>query len=714
MKPDPIVTAPGTPLPLGAYLHGDGARFSIFSRNAEAVILVLFEGEDPRSEKFEIKLDPVLNKTGDIWHIWIQGISEGQHYGYRIHGPYNPERGHRFNPNLLLIDPYARAISKKFRWDLLQSRGFDPDSPELDLRMSSGDNTPYAPRSIVIAENELVYQGQLNIPMEDSIIYEVHLRGYTQHQSSAVSTPGTYKGIIEKIPYMKELGVTAVELMPVQEFDAFENINTNPVTGRRLTNYWGYSTIAFFAPKGIYSTSDKACGQVPEFRDMVKAFHDAGIEVILDIVFNHTGEGNHLGPTISFRGIDNSLYYILEENRRFYKNYSGCGNTFNCNHPIVRDFILDVLRYWVIEMGIDGFRFDLASILGRDQEGNIQSNPPLIERIEEDPILRNTKIIAEAWDAAGAYQVGEFPGRWAEWNGKYRDDVRRFWRGEGDSAGAFATRLTGSSDLYGREEQGPLQSINFITCHDGFTLNDLVTYKEKHNIENGEDNRDGENYNLSQNFGIEGPTVISHIEHRRTRMIKNFIATLFLSQGIPMLLAGDEFRRTQGGNNNSYCQDNEISWIDWSYAEAHREILRFTKMMIRFRKEHPGLRRKTFFTGNTEQGMSGPDISWHGVKAGEPDWEKESHFVALVINGEYTQLGNGKQDDDLFMIFNASGLSRLIEIPAPPSPGKWRIAIDTGRNSPEDIFEPGSEPLLEKKVYNCIKGSVVVLISRRE
>jgi glycogen operon protein len=706
-------TAPGTPLPLGAHLYGDGARFSLFSRNARSVTLVLYRSGEPDSPFEEIRLDPRINKTGDIWHIWVRGVSQGQHYGYRVDGPYDPRQGHRFNENMLLIDPYARALSKSFLWDLSRARGFDAESPEADLIPSGSDSSPFVPRNVVIAENDLTYQGQLTIPMSETVIYEVHLKGFTMHPSSLVGAPGTYAGIIEKIPYMKELGVTAVELMPVQEFDAYENINSNPLTGQRLTNYWGYSTIAFFAPKGLYARSATPCGIIKEFRSMVSAFHDAGIEVILDIVFNHTGEGNHQGPTVSFRGLDNSLYYMLEEDRRYYKNYSGCGNTFNCNHPMVRDFILEALRYWVIEMGIDGFRFDLASILGRDQDGSIQSNPPLIERIEEDPILRNTKIIAEAWDAAGAYQVGEFPGRWAEWNGKFRDDVRRFWRGDPDCAGAFATRLTGSSDIYGGGKLGPLQSINFITCHDGFTLNDLVSYREKHNIENGEDNRDGENHNLSQNFGHEGPCDDPRIELRRLRMIKNFIVTLFISQGIPMLLAGDELRRTQKGNNNTYCQDNELSWIDWSLAQSHGELLRFVRMMTGFRKRHRSLRRDTFFTGEQAPGLSGPDICWHGFRAGEPDWSGESRCVAMFINGDYYAGTGGRREPDIFAFFNASGASRYFQVPPVPGAGRWFRVIDTALPSPGDFCDPGSEPPVTGESYYSVKGSAVVFISKR-
>ena len=555
--------------------------------------------------------------------------------------------------------------------------------------------------------------GPARIHERDYIIYELHVRGFTCDPSSGVKHPGTFRGLTEKIPYLKELGVNAVELMPVQEFDAEDNTNVNPLNGERLNNFWGYNTVAFFAPKGGYSSSGSMGEQVAEFREMVNAFHDAGIEVILDVVLNHTAEGDETGPTVSFRGIDNSIYYILREDRRLYMNFSGCGNTFNCNHPLVRDLIMDVLRYWVIDMGVDGFRFDLASILGRDQSGRMMSSPPLIEKISEDPILRNSKIIAEAWDAAGAYQVGEFPGRWAEWNGKYRDDIRRFWRGDRNSVGSFATRVAGSSDLYGKSGKGPLQSINLITCHDGFTLNDLVSYREKHNIANGENNLDGEDYNLSCNWGVEGPDRTPLISRMRLRLIKNYIATLYLSQGIPMLLAGDEFRRTQGGNNNAYCQDNEISWVDWKLMEENRELLRFTREMIRFRKSHPSLRRESFFTGTAHAGRSLPDVSWHGHVADRPDWSPGSNEIAMMINGDYADVSGGKTDNDLYIIFNASRISRKFEVPDPPSGTAWRVVIDTSKNTPEDIYEEGAGTRLAGRRYHVKRLSTVVLIAER-
>ena len=699
--------APGLPNPLGANIINNGVQFSIFTRNATGVKLVLFHSAEPDSDFTEIQLDPFLNKTGDVWHIWIEGLREGQVYGYRVSGDYDPECGHRFNDNKLLLDPYARAITGNFKWDLTRARGVILGSEDETNSFSMIDSAPYVPKSIVLnGRNELV-KNPIRIPENDLIIYELHVKGFTAHESSGVTAPGTFKGLTEKIPYLKKLGVNAVELLPIQEFDEFENININPVTGEKLKNYWGYSTIAFFAPKGNYSASGTLGSQVKEFRDMVKQFNEAGIEVFLDVVFNHTHEGDHRGPTLSFRGIDNAIYYMLDEDKKYYKNYSGCGNTVNCNHPLVRQFILDCLRYWFIEMDVDGFRFDLASILGRDQKGEMLSNPPLIEWIEEDPILRNVKIIAEAWDAGGAYQVGKFPGRWAEWNGRYRDDIRRFWRGEQGFKGLFATRLTGSSDLY--NTSAPCRSINFITCHDGFTLNDLVSYNSKHNIENGENNRDGENHNFSCNWGIEGVSAPPEIERLRVRMIKNFTATLFLSLGIPMMLAGDELRRSQKGNNNSYCQDNEISWINWSLTEKNIEIYEFTRQMIEFRKNHPILRSMRFYSGEKKKGFTTGDILWMTPENKKPDWSDEDLCIAALINGAYAEELFLLPDSDFYMMFNPSGTGRKFRIPETPSGRKWKVSINTNGISGEDIFLQGKEPLLSGNEAEAAPHSLIIL-----
>lgn len=706
------ITLPGRPLPLGVKVDKDGAQFSILSRNATSVSLILFESTEPNSKFEEIKFNPLLNKTGDIWHIWISGIKQRQLYGYRIDGPYNPSLGHRFNRNKLLLDPYANAVTGNFKWDLSDARGYDMNSPLRDLSFSKKDSAPGAPKCIIMNTDLDWLDKSLKKPLDETIIYELHVKGFTYHKSSGVDKRGTFKGIIEMIPYFKELGITAVELMPIQEFDENENPNINPFTGERLQNYWGYSTLSFFAPKSMYSSSGSMGEQVTECKEMIMSLHNAGIEVILDVVFNHTAELDHLGPTLCFRGIDNSIYYILEEDKRFYKNYSGCGNTINCNNPLVRGFILDCLKYWVVEMDVDGFRFDLASILGRDENGSILSNPPLIEIIEEDPILRDTKIIAEAWDAAGAYQVGDFPGRWAEWNGRYRDDVRRFWRGDMNTVGFFATRLMGSSDLYSKIEKSPLHSINFITSHDGFTLNDLVSFNLKHNEANGENNIDGDNNNFSSNYGLEGNEAPPDIEKIRNRQIKNFLATLFLSQGVPMLLAGDEFRRSQQGNNNAYCQDNEMSWIDWSLKEKHNDIFRFCSEIIRFRKDHHILRRSSLFTGEITGDRSAPDVTWHGIKEGQPDWNIDSNFISCVINGDYVN-GNKTRDNDIFMAFNASSRDYLCEIPESPSGSKWLQVIDTYNVYPDDIYPKGGYKPLKSYKYLVKNKSTVVFISEK-
>lgn len=516
------------------------------------------------------------------------------------------------------------------------------------------------------------------------VIYETHVRGFTIHPSSGVAHPGSFIGLTEKIPYLQELGVTAVELMPVLEFNENESLRLNPVTGERLKNYWGYNPAAFFAPKQSYSIGGAQGQQTVEFREMVKTFHRAGIEVILDIVLNHTAEGDELGPTICLRGIENSIFYMLRENcRRYYRDFTGVGNTLNANHPIVRQFVITVLRYWVMHMHVDGFRFDLASVLGRDENGNILRNAPLLDVIAEDPILRDVKLIAEAWDAGGAYQVGSFSTqRWGEWNGRFRDDVRRFWIGDAGMMGQFASRVCGSSDLYQGSGKGPGSSINFVTSHDGFTLNDLVSYKQKHNDENGGFNRDGTDANYSDNCGLEGPSDDLVIEEMRNRLIKTFLLTLFVSRGIPMLLGGDEFRRSQRGNNNAYCQDNEVSWFDWSLVEKHKEIQRFTRGMIAFRRAHPVLRREVFY--------SDADIKWFAPDGGIPEWtnERQRSFACLIL---------GQTEPDLFLMFNAETRPVDFAIPALPE-NIWRLAVDTSRAAPDDLYQAGQEPSMRGQI----------------
>jgi glycogen operon protein len=531
------------------------------------------------------------------------------------------------------------------------------------------------------------------------VIYETHVRGFTIHPSAGVKHPGTYRGLMEKIPYFKELGVTAVELMPVQEFNEHQAIGINPQTGLSLGNYWGYDPVAFCAPKASYSSAGGVGQQTLEFKEMVLAFHEAGIEVILDVVFNHTAEGNELGPTLCFRGIENTIFYMLKDDTRSYKDYTGTGNTINANHPVVREYILNALRYWVLEMHVDGFRFDLATVLGRGRSGNVLSNPPLLERIAEDPILRDVKIIAEAWDAAGAYEVGSFSEpRWAEWNGQYRDDVRRFWRGDDGMLGLCASRICGSADIYTKSGKGPQSSINFVTCHDGFTLNDLVSYRDKHNEPNGQNNHDGTSENFSENYGAEGETADGQIESIRTRQIKNFLLTLFISHGVPMLLGGDEFRRTQRGNNNAYCQDNETSWCDWSSLDQHHDIYRFTRGMITFRRTHPILSTEHFYTD--------AEIHWFSPHGDLPHWTdpKEKQLACLIHESEHQAL---------YLMFNAGAESVAFHVPPMPNGARWHLAVDTYHEAPEDLFGAGDEPLLDQsQAYQVGPHSSAILLAR--
>ncbi len=677
----------GNPLPIGgAHQYGDGVNFVLFSRHGTAVRLELYQNAGDSSPTRIINLDPVRHRTGDVWHVWLRGVPAGQLYGYRIEGPYQPEQGHRFNSHKLLLDPYARAIAGVENWDFSAARGYDSSSTLSDLSISTVDDSGTTPKCIFTDDH---FDWEMDAPPKhsasDTVIYETHVRGFTIHPSSGVAHPGTYIGLTEKIPYLQDLGVTAIELMPVLEFNENELNRLNPITGEKLRNYWGYDPVAFFAPKQSYSIAGSHRRQTLEFREMVKAFHRAGIEVILDIVLNHTAEGNELGPTISLRGSENSVFYMLQENgRRYYMNFSGVGNTLNANHPVVREFVRNVLRYWVMHMHADGFRFDLASVLGRDEHGNILRNAPLLEDIAEDPILRDVKIIAEAWDAGGAYQVGSFSTRrWTEWNGRFRDDVRRFWIGDAGMIGSFASRISGSSDLYKDSGKGPASSLNFVTSHDGFTLNDLVSYRQKHNDENGEYNRDGTDANYSDNCGVEGPSDDPAVEGVRNRLIKNFLLTLFVSRGVPMLLGGDEFRRTQRGNNNAYCQDNEVSWFDWRLVEKHSEIQRFTRGMIAFRRAHPVLRREVFYTDT--------DIEWCAPNGGTPDWadERQKSFACLIL---------GQTEPDLFLMFNADTRSIDFSIPALPASNIWRLAADTSRTAPDDLSESGKEPSMQGQV----------------
>jgi isoamylase len=690
----------GGPLPLGAHPRGNGFNFAIFSRHATGVRLDFFENLDDAVPIRSVIFNPSRNKTGDIWHVWLERIRPGQLYGFRLAGPYAPRDGHRFNPVKLVLDPYATAIASVPGHDFHLALGYDPDSAEKDLSLSEIDNAVTAPKCI-IPHADFDWQGDqpLSRPWTSTVIYELHVRGYTVHPSADVGSPGTYRGLIEKIPYLKELGVTAVELMPVQEFNENQCPRVNPQTQARLKNYWGYDPVGFFAPKASYASAHVGGAQVLEFKEMVRSFHAEGIEIILDIVFNHTVESDELGPTICFRGIDNAIYYWLNDDKRFYRDFTGTGQTVNAAHPVVRDLILDALRYWVMEMHIDGFRFDLASVLGRERDGRVLADSPLLERIAEDPILRDAKLIAEAWDAAGAYQVGSFSyRRWAEWNGRFRDDVRRFWRGDEGMVGNFASRICGSSDLYYASGKGPECSINFVTCHDGFTLNDLVSYAHKHNEANGENNRDGANENFSANYGVEGESGEPEIEAVRCRQIKNFLLTLAIARGVPMLLAGDEFRRSQRGNNNAYCQDNDASWIDWSLLKRHQEISRFARGALALRRAHPVFCREAFYS---EQ-----EIEWFNPGGNQPDWSdpREKRLACLI---------DGQGGPDLYLMFNAASARIAFVLPPPPRSKTWCVAVDTAQESPRDLLASGDEAAVaNSRSYVVESRSSVVLVAR--
>jgi glycogen operon protein len=696
-------------LPLGAHPDDRGVQFSLFSRHATRVWIALFDHPEDAAPREELELTAENHRTGDLWHAHVSGLEAGQLYLYRVEGPADPGQGHRFAPDRYLIDPYARALTGGFAWDLARNAG--PVSASK-RREASAEGIP---KSIVV-DPSFDWQGDrpLSYPLRTSVIYETHVRGLTMHESSGVANPGTYRGVVEMIPYLQELGVTSLELLPVQEFDSSGNARRNPYTGERLRDYWGYNTIGFFAPNGRYATSASAGEQVAEFKEMVRELHRAGIEVILDVVFNHTGEGDERGPTLHFRGLDNAVFYLLDENRRYYRDFSGCGNTVNCNHPVVQGFILDCLRYWVVEMHVDGFRFDLASILGRDRDGNLMENPPLLERIAEEPVLRNTKLIAEAWDAGGAYQVGGFPGgRWAEWNDRFRDDVRRFWRGDRGMAAHIATRLTGSSDLYLRDGRKPFHSVNFITSHDGFTLRDLVSYSRKHNQANEEQNKDGHDANFSAHYGVEGETQDARINRTRRRQQKNFLMTLFLSLGTPMLLGGDELGRTQGGNNNAYCQDNEISWHDYSLLEEYADVHRFVRMLIEFRRVHPAFLRPEFFTGSDSNFNAIPDITWYDEIGNGMNWSRRRNIIAFRIDGSRAEIMADRDDNDFYVMLNGSRGAVSFTVCEPPVGRSWFRVIDTAAEPPNDFREAGDEePLGEQLRYPTEPRSAVVLLAK--
>ena len=684
-------TTKGDPHPLGSTVYPDGVNFSVFSQNAASMELLLF-AEGNSTEPFQIiKMTDEGNKSFHFWHIFLVDAKPGLHYAYRVHGPEEKKPGNRFTPEKVLIDPYAYGNSMD-----LWNRG---------AACLPGDNLTQSMRSVVIDPLDYDWEGDrpLNRPMQDSVIYEMHVGGFTRAGNSHVTSPGTFRAVIEKIPYLQSLGVTAVELLPVFQFDDTE---AHEFEGNKLNNFWGYSTMAYFAPHPGYCESAGEAQHMTEFRDMVKALHKAGIEVILDVVFNHTDEGNHQGPTFSFRGFDNlNYYYLVDGNQDYYYDYTGCGNTFNCNHPVGSKMIVECLRFWVEYMHVDGFRFDEGSVLSRGPGGAPMEFPPVLWQIELDDVLAETKVIAEAWDAAGLYQVGHFPGfRWAEWNGVYRDTLRKFIAGEAGIVGDLADRITGSPSLYQSNGHLPINSVNFITAHDGFTLNDLVSYNNKHNEANGEGNRDGVDDNMSWNCGAEGPTDDPAINALREQQIRNFATLLMLSQGVPMFVMGDEVRRTQGGNNNAWCQDNPIGWFDWTQTQTEAGMLRFWSELIAFRKSHPAVHRARFFSGAmNERGM--PDISWHGTKLNEPGWnDPHARALAWTVAGSLAH-------SDIHVMVNMYWEPLTFEIPQIYERA-WYTAVNTALPSPQDINAPGNEVLVNSHHVEVSGRSIVVLISR--
>ncbi len=685
---------PGRPLPLGATWDGLGVNFALFSEYATGVDLCLFESLDASAETLRI---PLPERTHHVWHGYAPGLRPGQLYGYRVDGPYEPSAGHRFNASKVVLDPYAKAIGRAPIWDETLF-GYKTDDPREDLARDDRDNAAAAPLAAVI--DPAFTWGDDRPPRRywhETVIYELHVKGFSwQHPGIPADLRGTYLGLCSEaaIQHFNRLGVTAIELMPVHQ-----HANDRHLVSLGLTNYWGYNSIAYLAPDVRYSSSAGRMAAVREFKMMVRALHAAGLEVILDVVYNHTAEGGHLGPTLSLRGIDNASYYrLLPGNSARYQDFTGCGNTLNMQHPRVLQLIMDSLRYWVLDMHVDGFRFDLASALARELF-EVDKLSSFFDIIQQDPVLSQVKLIAEPWDLGeGGYQVGNFPPGWTEWNGRYRDTVRRFWRGDGGQVSELATRLAGSSDLYERGGRRPVASVNFVTAHDGFTLRDLVSYNARHNEANGEHNRDGESHNLSWNCGVEGPTTDPAILKLRARQVRNFLATLLLSQGVPMIAAGDEMGRTQGGNNNAYCQDNETSWIDWSLDDERRGLLAFVERLIRFRAAHPVLRRRAFFQGRKLRGASVSDIHWFdpaGQEMTDADWTAP-HARALgvlLVGDQITEMderGEPIRDDSLFIMANADTQPVTFTLPPRAPGGRWERDFDTADGSEPVVLDSGA------------------------
>lgn len=685
----------GRALPFGSTIVPEGINFSIFSRYATSCELVLFKKKE--KEPFVVIPFPEEFRIGHVFSMTVFDLDfENIEYGYKVDGPYNLAEGHLYDKEKILMDPYAKAIGGREIW------GVEPD----------WDNSFQHRSRIFFDDFEWEGDNPLELDMKDLIIYELHVRNYTKDKTSKVKYPGTYAAIIEKIPYLKELGINCVELLPVYEFDEFENSKISKESGEKLMNCWGYSPVGFFAPKAGYAATGKFGMEVDELKNLIKELHKNGIEIILDVVFNHTAEGNEDGPCISFKGHDNKTYYLLTPEGHYY-NFSGCGNTLNCNNPIVRNMILDCLRYWASEYHIDGFRFDLASILSRDQKGVPMANPPLLETLAFDPILGKCKLIAEAWDASGLYQLDSFPswGRWAEWNGKFRDDIREFLKGDKIALKEVMERIEGSPDLYGSENKGTTSFINFITCHDGFTMMDLVSYNEKHNIGNEEGNCDGENDNKSWNCGWEGVTDDPDINFLRKKQIKNAITILLVSRGIPMILSGDELGNTQFGNNNAYCQDNEISWLNWDKVRENNDLFLYFKNLIAFRKTYPVLRVTKF--ENCQTDIVYPEISWHGTKAWDLNCESLLYTVAVMFYGSADKYGT-EEDEFIYMAMNSHWKPHVFELPELPSEKSWYIVINTDMPSGEDFYPQEKEQKLKDQTQILVGSrSITVLISKK-
>ncbi|SHH68945.1 glycogen debranching protein [Desulfofustis glycolicus] len=681
---------PGTPLPLGPSAGDGWVNLSLFSRHAESVTLVIGDvAASDAATPMEIPLDPTTNRSGDIWHIRLT-TDQPLCYGYRIDGSPDEAKGRTFSPDRVLIDPYCRRL------------------------LAQSWNTPagYGSRPCCLVEPETSFDWQgdrpLQTPAEETIIYELHVRGFTRHATSGVAAPGTFRGLTEKIDYLVSLGVTAVELLPVTAWDETDNKFFDPVSGARLLNFWGYNPVNFFALQPGLAERPEAA--VSEFKTLVRALHQAGIEVFVDMVFNHSGESDRHGITSSFRGIDNEIYYLLDPETGNYLNYSGCGNSISCNHPVVRRLIIDALRYWILEMHIDGFRFDLAALFSRGTDGAVLTDPPLVEEIAEDPLLRQTKIIAESWDAAGLYQVGTFSAhpRWREWNGRYRDDLRRFLADYDDTVSSLASRLAGSSDLYGPSGRGPLNSINFVTSHDGFTLYDLVSYEKKRNEANGEANRDGESHNLSWNSGHEGDPCPPEIRRLRLCRMRSFFGLLLFSQGIPMLTAGDEFARTQHGNNNAWCQDNETGWVDWTLAESNSDLLRFVRFCIGLRKQHRSFRRSTFFP-HERDGLAEnhPEISWQSLHPGRQDWSPHCRTLAFLLHdpldtADFFIMTNGSRDKAARFV--------VADLPPRPTATSWRRIIDSCAAAPADCCAAESAAIIDAGAHLDVPAMGLIVL----